>query len=301
MDVAERRSWAFLSRVCGGPNPQVSAAISRYGAVEVAERVGCGDIALPVFTGLDLPVRGRNELEAVERLGGRLVTPVDDEWPTQALAPLTVSRQVPIALWVLGDHPLSKVMGLRTVTIDGGTRCSDRGVRAATELTETVLGAGLGLATPASYGIGSAVLAAAAAPVAAGRPMMVVLPTGVDIEHPTANAAELRRAKAAGAVVVSEYPPATPASSFRLRARARLLAVGSVLTVAIEPSTSGGAIDIADWANRLGRTVGIVPGPLASADALGTHHLMRCGAATITNAGDLRALLKPAHQPVGAR
>src|ERR1700722_16805537 len=127
MDVAERRSWAFLSRICGGPNPRVSVAISRYGAVEAADRVACGDIALPVIAGFDLSARGRTELDAVQRLGGPLVPPVDDEWPTQALAPLTVSRQVPIALWVLGDRPLSEVMGLRTVTIDGGTRCSDRG------------------------------------------------------------------------------------------------------------------------------------------------------------------------------
>jgi DNA processing protein len=129
----------------------------------------------------------------------------------------------------------------------------------------------------------------------------VVLPTGIDVAHPTSNADELRRVKAAGAVVVSEYPPATPASSYRLRARARLLAAGSAMTVAVEPSASGGAIDVADWAKRLGRAVAVVPGPLASSDSQGTHHLMRGGAATIACAGDLRALLKPVRRPVGAR
>lgn len=301
MDTAERRAWAFLSRICGGPNSQVSTAISRYGAVEAADRVARGDIALPLITGFGLSAPGRAELDAVQRLGGRLVTPADDEWPTEALAPLTISRQVPIALWVLGDRPLSEVMGARTVTIDGGTRCSDRGVRAATELTETLLRIGFGVATAASFGIGTAVLDAAAELVAAGRPMMVVLPTGIDVEHPTANAVELRRIKAAGSVVVSEYPPATQASSFRLRARARLLAAGSTLTVAVEPSASGGAVEVADWATRLGRGLAVVPGPLASSDSQGTHHLLRAGASTITRAGELRALLRPVRQPVGAR
>lgn len=301
MDLTERRSWAFLSRVCGGPNFQVSAAISRYGAVEAADRVACGDIVLPVIAGFDLSARGRAELDAVHRLGGRLVTPCDDEWPTQALAPLTVSRQVPIALWVLGERPLSEVMGARTVTMDGGTRCSDRGVRAATELTQTLLGGGFGVSTPASFGTGTAVLAAATELVAAGRPMMVVLATGVDVEHPTANADELRRIKSAGAVVISEYPPATTTLSFRQRARARLLAAGSTLTVAVEPSASGGAIEVADWATRLGRALAVVPGPLASSDSQGTHHLLRAGASTITCVRDLHALLKPARQPVGAR
>ncbi len=300
MDVAERRSWAFLSRVCGGPNSQVSTAISRYGAVEAADRVMRGDIALPVIAGVDLSARGRTELDAVHRLGGRLVTPIDQEWPTRALAALTVSRQVPIALWVLGDRPLTEVMGAHTVTMDGGTRCSERGMRAATELTETLLSTGFGVATPASFGTGTAVLGTATELVAAGRPLMVILPTGIDVEHPTANADELRRIKTAGAVVVSEYPPATPASSFRLRARARLLAAGSTLTVAVEPSASGGAIEVADWATRLGRAVAVVPGPLASSDSQGTHHLLRAGASTITCAGDLRALLT-SRQPVGAR
>ena len=89
------RAWAYLSRVAEPPCPELRALVRREGPVAAAERVRRG--------GLDDVIAARTEarrhidcaaedLDLLQRIGGRLVTEEDDEWPTLAFTAFAGAR-----------------------------------------------------------------------------------------------------------------------------------------------------------------------------------------------------------------
>ncbi len=53
----------------------------------------------------------------------------------------------------------------------------------------------------------------------------------------------------------------------------------------VEAAIRSGALNTANWANRLNRVVLGVPGPVTSATSAGVHHLIRTGAAGLVTNG----------------
>ncbi|ATL72150.1 hypothetical protein CRH09_27920 [Nocardia terpenica] len=125
-------AWVYLSRVVEGPCAALSALIEQVGVVEAARAVR--ECALPeslrgpteLRRGID---RAERDLETVDRLGGRVVTPDDPEWPAWrllGLGQLDPSRDaaaaVPLVLWVRG--PLSVLHATEQALAVVGARCS---------------------------------------------------------------------------------------------------------------------------------------------------------------------------------
>ena len=87
MDEVTRRAWAFLSRVVEPPNPLLAELVATVGAVEAAERIRRRDVrgrlerATEARFELDC---AEKDLDVLDRMGGRLVTADDDEWPDLA-------------------------------------------------------------------------------------------------------------------------------------------------------------------------------------------------------------------------
>ena len=87
MDEVTRRAWAFLSRVAEPPNPFLAELVTEVGAVDAAERIRRRDVrdrlkrATEARFELDC---AEQDLEVLDRMGGRLVTADDDEWPDLA-------------------------------------------------------------------------------------------------------------------------------------------------------------------------------------------------------------------------
>ena len=81
------RAWAYLSRVAEPPCPELRGLARRVGPVEAAERVRTGNVDGPIAQRTEARCqidRAAEDLDVLTRLGGRLVTADDDEWPLLA-------------------------------------------------------------------------------------------------------------------------------------------------------------------------------------------------------------------------
>src|ERR1700742_4264477 len=111
MSDAARSAWAYLSQVVEPPCAELGALVRRVGPVEAAERVRRGQVDDVVARRTEArreTDRAAADLELLDRRGGRLITPDDDEWPTLAFAGFggaageTPQGHRPLVLWPLG-------------------------------------------------------------------------------------------------------------------------------------------------------------------------------------------------------
>src|SRR4029078_13034542 len=114
--------------------------------------------------------------------------------------------------------------------------------------------------------------------LAGGVSTVAVLACGVDRAYPAAHQRLLDHLADRGAVV-SELAPGCAPTRLRFLARNRVIAALTRGTVVVEAAVRSGALNTANWANRLHRTVMGVPGPVTSAPSQGVHQLIRTGAA----------------------
>lgn len=140
----DRRDWAYLARVAESPCADLADLVAGVGAREAAERVRRGevghDLARLTEARRDIDCAAA-DLDLLERRGGRLVTPDDDEWPTLAFAgfggvPLRDKAQgrPPLALWAIGPARLDDVAD-RSAAIVGTRAASAYGEHVAAELS----------------------------------------------------------------------------------------------------------------------------------------------------------------------
>ena len=283
----ERIARAALSRLAEPGDPRLAALVAELGAVRVRDHL----IAERDLQGLLSDVAARlsaiepeRDLERAARLGIRFVVPGDDEWPAPvedlaAVEPVQNRGGTPIGLWAKGPHRLDRlgtavaVVGSRSATTYGADQARELGLAAAE--------AGRCLVSGAAFGIDYAAHRGA---VAAGGASVAVLACGVDRAYPAAHASLLEHLGETGAVV-SEAAPGCAPTRLRFLARNRLIAALTRGTVVVEAALRSGALNTANWADRLSRQVMGVPGPVTSAPSQGVHQLIRSGAATLVTSG----------------
>jgi DNA processing protein len=230
----------------------------------------------------DARAEAERALARTGRLGARLVTPEDDEWP----APLTdlerlvlpgASRRVdletapPLCFWVRGAWPLAEVLH-RSVAVVGARAASAYGVHVATELGYGLAERDWTVVSGGAFGIDSAAHRGA---LTAGGPTVSVLACGVDRPYPMGNAALFDRIAETG-LLVSEWLPGAEPLRPRFLIRNRVISAGTRGTVLVEAAARSGATQ------TLNRTVAlrtrpamVVPGPVTSAMSVGAHELLR--------------------------
>lgn len=288
----QRRAWAYLSRVTEPPCAELSALAARLGPVEAAERVRRGAVSARL-AGLTAARRdidcAAEDLDRMERLGGRLLTPDDQEWPVLSFTSfggVDVRRVrdgvAPLALWVLGSAAVDEA-ALRAAAVVGTRAATSYGEHVAADLAEGLAEHDVTVVSGAAYGVDGAAHRAALA--ADGR-TVAVLAGGVDVPYPAGHSALLHRIQRAGAVV-SEYPPGVRPARHRFLVRNRLVAALSGATVVVEAGLRSGAANTAAWARALGRVVCAVPGPVTSSASAGCHVLLRQGAELVTRTEDI--------------
>lgn len=285
-------AWAYLSRVVEPPCPALAVLVSRVGAVEAAERVrrrAAGE-----------EVNGRAEarceidcaaadLEMMKRLGGRLLTPDDDEWPLLAFTGfdgvpdrMRAQAHAPLVLWALGPAALDEV-AYRAAALVGTRASTAYGELVAADLASGLVEREVAVVSGGAYGIDGAAHRAA---LAAEGTTVAVLAGGIDVPYPAGHTALLRRIAEHG-LVLSEYPPGTRPARHRFLTRNRLVAALAGATVVVEAGARSGAANTAAWARGLGRPVCAVPGPVTSAASVGCHVLLREGARIVTRADEV--------------
>lgn len=295
-DSTRKQAWAYLSRVAEPPRAAVAALVDRVGPVEAAERIRRGavdpELARHTEARREIDVAA-DDLKLLDRRGGRLITPDDDEWPVLAFAGFAGAGSVdkpdfrpPLALWAVGPARLDEVAERATAIV---------GTRAATSYGELVaadLAAGLAerdvaVVSGGAYGIDGTAHRAA---LAADGTTVAVLAGGIDIPYPAGHSALLHRIGSSG-LLVTEYSPGERPARYRFLTRNRLVAALAGVTVVVEAGLRSGAANTAAWARLLGRPVAAVPGPVTSAASAGCHVLLRGGAEVVTRVDEVIELV----------
>lgn len=279
-------AWAYLSRVVEPPCPELAALAAKVGAVEAAERVRRGEAGERI----DRHAEARRDIDCaaedlavLARLGGRLVTADDEEWPLLAFAAFRgigdrrPQGHPPMALWVVGGAALDEV-AYRAAAVVGTRAATAYGEFVAADLVAGLAGRDVAVVSGGAYGIDGAAHRSA---LAADGLTVAVLAGGIDVPYPAGHTSLLRRVAERG-LVLSEYPPGVRPARHRFLTRNRLVASLAGATVVVEAGARSGAANTAAWARALGRVVCAVPGPVTSSASVGCHALLREGARLVT-------------------
>ncbi|GIJ65170.1 DNA-processing protein DprA [Virgisporangium ochraceum] len=290
--TTERALWAGLSAIVEPGNRELGQVVRRAGpfvATEAlcAERVS-EQLVGAAATRLGRPLTvaaveefGHRLLADADRLGVRIVCPVDEEWPARFADLIRISRgytgQVadrdtdpPLALWVRGPHRLDQAFE-RSVAVVGARAASEYGAYVAGDLAGGLAESGWTVVSGGALGIDGAAHRAA---LAGGGVTVAVLACGINRPYPVSHTAMFERIGEEG-LVVSEWPPDAPPYKLRFLIRNRVIAAASAGTVLVEAAHRSGARQTLGRARLLGRPTLVVPGPVTSAMSVGCHEELR--------------------------
>ncbi|UXA19830.1 DNA-processing protein DprA [Mycobacterium sp. SMC-4] len=293
MDNTDRRAWAYLSRICEPPNSFLAELVGAEGPVAAAQRIRArqvdGELARVTEARHHID-SSHADLEVLDRLGGRLITPSDDEWPHLAFAsfgrPALAKRPYghpPLVLWAVGPSNLTDVAA-RSAALVGTRAASPYGEHVTAEFAAGLAERDVTVVSGGAYGIDGA---AHRTTLACDGDTVAVLAAGIDVPYPSGHSALLHRIARSG-LVLTEYPPGMRPTRRQFLARNRLVAALSGATVVMEAGVRSGAANTAAWATALGRQVCALPGPVTSASSAGCHIMIANGTARlVTRAADV--------------
>lgn len=279
-DDAVRRAWAYLSRVAESPCSDLSAFVAKVGPVEAAAAIRGGrapdNLRSRVVARYKID-SAAEDLDMLDRRGGRLITPDDAEWPHLAFTVFDAeevqekeSGRRPMVLWAIGPARLDEIAA-RSASIVGTRACTSYGEYVAADLSAGLAERGAAVVSGGAYGIDGA---AHRAVLGVDGVTVAVLAGGIDILYPAGHSALLHRIGGSG-LLVTEYPPGVRPARHRFLTRNRLVAALGGATVVVEAGLRSGAANTAAWAEAMGRVVCAVPGPVTSAASAGCHVLLR--------------------------
>lgn len=183
-------------------------------------------------------------------------------------APRTASACGFLDLTVLARRSVS-IVGARASTRYGEMVASDLAVGLAERAYAVISGAAFGIDGAAHRGA-----------LAVDGMTVAVLAGGVDRAYPVAHSQLISTIVETGAVV-SEVAPGSAPTRPRFLLRNRLIAAMSAGTVVVEAGLRSGSLNTAGTAEKLGRPVGVVPGPVTSMVPAGCHQASREGMAVL--------------------
>lgn len=232
----------------------------------------------------------KTDLRQLADLGGRLILPGTQEWPTQLDA---LGNTAPPALWVLGKAPINTDPN-RTVSVAGARAATHYGEQITHTLAGNLAAAGATIVSGGAYGIDSTAHRAAlnnATEMDTAKTIAIVC-GGLQNLYPTGNAELFTRIIEEGGAIVAEVRPSARPARGRFLERNRLIAAWSNVTLIPEAGLRSGAMATAQRATKLHRKVAAVPGPITSFSSQGPHELIRTRRAHITTtAEEVQALL----------
>jgi DNA processing protein len=253
----------------GSPSGVLDVARSGGGAAAIRDAAGTRDdgwpaLPKPVAEGIvEAAAAADAILHDVRRLGLRIITPSDPDFPAR----LTAIEIPPAALFVVGDA--NSLAAETVVAVVGTRRPSEAGRRVAGRIAAALARAGAAVVSGLAVGIDGA---AHAAVVAESARTIAFIGGGHARLFPRAHERLAAAIVDAGGAVMSEYPPGTEPTRGTFPQRNRLISGSSDAVVVVEAGARSGALLTASWALEQGRECFVVPGPIdarASAGCLG--------------------------------
>lgn len=212
-----------------------------------------------------------------ERTNQRIITLQDAEYPDR----LKNIFDPPCVLYVRGRlFAFDEEVAIAVV----GTRdCTPYGLTVAERLARQLAASGALIVSGLALGADTAAHKGA---LRAGAPTAAVLGCGLDVVYPRENRYIYEDIAVRG-VLLSEYPPGTPAARGNFPARNRIISGICLGTVIVEAPERSGALITARTALEQGRDVFAVPGNVDAPKSAGTNNLIKEGAILVTGAWDI--------------
>lgn len=216
-----RRAWAYLSRVVEPPCAELAAFVAQVGPVEAAGRVKSGDVGPELLSRVvarrELDCSAK-DLDVLDRMGGRLITPGDDEWPLLRFRALGVKKDrkranahPPLVLWASGPVRLDEVTE-RAAAIVGTRAATAYGEHVTADLAAGLVEREVTVVSGGAYGIDGAAHRAA---LACEGMTVAIVAGGIDNPYPSGHSALFHRIRQE-CLLVSEYPPGVAPGRLRL-------------------------------------------------------------------------------------
>lgn len=283
MPYADARYLVGLSQLPGIGPARLARLLERFKEPERAWRAtpdelratGIDEKALALLLERRREIDLAREMAQLDRLGVRLVTTFDAEYPPR-LKEIAVA---PALLYVLGDLRVEDAQSIGVVGTRGPTVY---GKELATRMVPQLVGAGLTIVSGLARGIDTI---AHTATLRAGGRTIAVLGCGIDVVYPAENRTLYRRIAEHGAIV-TEYPLGTKPDAFNFPARNRIISGLTLGSLIVEAQERSGALITADYALEQNREVFAFPGRATDRSSAGCNRLIREGRAKLVTTTD---------------
>lgn len=280
ISAKERLCWLRLIRTENVGPITFSKLVERYGSAEnalsalphLAKRGGKALDAWPT-------AEAEKEMAAVEKLGARLVTKADPEYPKF----LAHVEDAPPVLTILGNPALLSKPSLGVV---GARNASLAGRKIAESFSAKVADAGYIITSGLARGIDTAAHMASI-----GKGTVAVVAGGVDVVYPPENE-KLYRDIAERGCIVAESPVATEPLARHFPRRNRIISGLSLGVLVVEAAAKSGSLITARMALEQNREVFAVPGSPLDPRAEGANGLIKEGAHVATTPDDILQVLR---------
>ena len=283
--MTSREAYIALNRIEGIGPVRVRALVEALGSPEAV--LAASPAALAAVRGVgpkvaENVVAQRDGLDAgaeeaaAAKLGARLVTPVDADYP----APLKTIYDPPLCLYVRGTLEKKDEQALAVV---GTRRASHYGAAQADRLAYLAAKAGFAIVSGLARGIDTVAHKAA---LKAGGRTLAVLGGALDKLYPPENR-ELAEEIAAHGAVLSEFPLGREPDRTTFPYRNRVVSGLSKGVLVVEAGLDSGAMNTAEQALEQGRSVMAVPGRVDMDGARGPHRLIQNGARLVADLPDI--------------
>lgn len=223
------------------------------------------------------------DLEALEKLGAKILSPVDPDYPQALLG----TAEPPVCLSYLGAPVWNQAPGLSIV----GTREPSY---EAIDWMEASVGPALAsqsvvVISGAARGIDSVAHDLA---VRYNRPTVALIPSGLAEIYPKQFRSKMDDILGRGGAVLSEYPPNERMQKVYFHERNRLISGMSRIVLVVQAKIRSGSLITAYHAIRQGRSVAVVPWSPLDPLGGGTNQLLFDGASMVRDRYDLEGLIR---------
>lgn len=201
----------------------------------------------------------------------------------------------PKQLYILGNDKLSMIA--YPLAVVGTRQISDYGRQMTEYFVKGLTKAGVSIISGLALGIDG--LAHRVALENNGQ-TIAVLGSGLNHIYPTVHKKLAEKIIASGGLLISEYPPETPAYKSNFPARNRIISGLSLGVLVIEAPKNSGALITAEFALKQKRKVFVVPGRVYDKNSQGANELIKQGSQLVSEPKDiLKALnIKPVLQKI---
>ena len=216
------------------------------------------------------------ELAKAEKLGARIITPADTEYPVS----LRQIHDPPLALYIKGDL---QPRDAQAIALVGSRRCSHYGLAVADKLAYELTQAGYTVVSGLARGIDTAAHQGA---LRAGGRTLAVLGCAIDTIYPPESEVLADKVTKQGCLI-SEYTIGRQPDRTTFPYRNRIVSGLCQGVVVVEAPARSGALITADMAMEQGRTVFAVPGRIDQPQSQGCHGLIKNGARLVEGVADI--------------